>query len=81
MGCAVGLIALGVGYIVFLNASKEKGSLRQVGRVIGAVIIVVSVLIGICATKCKMMGGECPMSGKAGMCPITGKMMQAPEKA
>lgn len=72
MSCAIGLIALGVGYIVFLNASKEKGSVRLVGRIIGAVIIVASILAGICAVKCKM--GGCLMSGKASMCPVSGKM-------
>ncbi len=68
MGCATGLIALGIGYLVFLNASKEQGSLRQVGRIIGAVIIVVSILTGVCAMKCKT--GGCPMSGKAPMCSL-----------
>ena len=27
MGCAAGLIALGVGYMVFLSATKEKGGM------------------------------------------------------
>ena len=71
MGCAIGLIALGVGYMVFLSASKEQGSLRQVGRIIGAVIIVASIITGICTMLCKK--GGCPMSGKAPMCHFSKK--------
>ena len=62
----------------WVTAAQEKGSLRQVGRIIGAVIGVVSILMGVYAVKCKMTGGECSMSGKAAMCPITGKMLPAP---
>jgi len=80
-GCALGLIALGVGYLVFLNASKEKGNLRMAGRIIGAVIIVVSVLGAICAVKCKMGGGTCPMMGDKMMCPISAKTLaEAPQQ-
>lgn len=74
MGCATNLIALGVGYLVFLKASKEQGSLRQVGRIIGAVIVALSILTGVCAIKCKS-GSGCPFSGKAPMCPIMGKKL------
>ena len=74
MSCAISLIALGVGYMVFLNASKEKGSTRQIGRIIGALIVVLSILSGICMAKCKM--GTCSMYGKAPMCPITSKSLK-----
>lgn len=80
MGCATGLIALGIGYMVFLNASKEKGSLRQAGRIIGAVIIVVSILTGICAMKCKSSGGSCPLMGKKMMCPVSDKALAKTQK-
>ena len=65
--CAMALIALGVGYLVFLKASKEKGSLMQAGRIIGAVIIGVAILTGIYEVRCKL-GGGCSLSGKAPMC-------------
>ena len=71
MSHATGLIALGMGYLVFLNASKEQGSLRLVGRVIGTVIIIVSILSGVCKAYCK--SGGCPFSGKASMCHIQKK--------
>ena len=74
MSCAISLIALGVGYMVFLNASKEKGNIRQIGRIIGAVIIVLSILSGIYMAKCKM--DTCSMYGKAPMCPITAKSLK-----
>ena len=70
--CAMELIAMGVGYLVFLKASKEAGSLRQVGRVIGAVIVAVAILTGVCGMRCKM-GGKCYFSAKAPMCPVTVK--------
>ena len=70
-GCAVGLIALGVGYLVFLQGSKEKEGLKLLGQVIGIVIMVASILAGLCVAKCKMFGGKAPM------CPITGKMLDA----
>ncbi len=68
---ALGLIAMGVGYLVFLKATKEQGSLRLTGRILGSVIIIVSILSVLCAATCKM--GSCPMSGKAAMCPFTVK--------
>jgi hypothetical protein len=69
MSCELGLISLGVGYIVFLSASKESGSLRQAGRIIGAVIIVLSIVGAVCAMKCyKGVGGK-----SAPMCPFTVK--------
>ena len=67
MHIAEGLIELGVGYLVFLNASKEAGSLRQAGRIIGAVIISIAILTGIYEVRCKL-GGGCSLSGKAPMC-------------
>lgn len=76
--CAVGLIALGVGYLVFLNASKEKEGLKLLGQIIGIVIMVVSLLGGLCAAKCKMFGGSCPMIGGKAMCPVSAKALQGP---
>ena len=68
--CAMELIAMGVGYLVFLKASKEKGGLRQAGRIIGAVIVAVAILTGVCGMRCKM-GGKCYFSAKAPMCPVS----------
>ena len=36
------LIALGVGYKVYADATKEKGTLRSLGQWVGAIIMVTS---------------------------------------
>ena len=74
--CAVGLVALGVGYLVFLQASKEKEGLRLLGQVIGIVVMIGAVLSGICAAKCKMMGSGYSGSSGAPMCHMSAKMSQ-----
>ena len=72
MGCAVNLIALGVGYMVFLSATKEKGGIRDFGRIVGIVIIIASIASGICgAMRCKYLKNACGM--KSGMCPVMAK--------
>ena len=83
MSCAMGLIALGVGYLVLLSANKEKEGLKLLGQVIGILIMIAAVLSSLCAaTKC-MKKGECSMSmagsstsGKAPMCALTGKSLE-----
>ena len=78
MSCATGLIALGVGYLVFLHASKEKEGLKLLGQVIGIVIMIASLLSSMCAaTKCMSQKGSCHFSSKAPMCPLSGKSMES----
>ena len=72
MGCALGLIALGVGYLVLLQANKEKKNLKLLGQAIGVLIMIAAVLSAVCAARCKM-SGDCPLSGKAPMCPFSVK--------
>ena len=72
MSCALGLIALGVGYLVFLNANKEKEGLKLLGQVLGILIMIAAVLSSLCAAK-YMKGGSCPFSSRAPMCPLSGK--------
>ena len=76
MSCAMALIALGVGYLVFLNANKEKEGLKLLGQAIGILIMIGAVLSSVChASKC-MRKGECFMSKSgAPMCPLSGKSM------
>lgn len=38
------LIALGVGYKVYADAAKEKGSLRSIGQWVGAIIMATSLV-------------------------------------
>ena len=71
MSCAMGLVALGVGYLVYLNANKEKEGLKLLGQVIGILIMIGAVMSSICgASKC-MRGGHCSMSKGVPMCPIS----------
>ena len=76
----VGLLLTSIGgYWVLERASGHKGRLKQVGQVLGGLIIVVS-LMGVacnvwCVAKCRSgygsMGGK-----KAGFfCPFTSKQM------
>ena len=70
MSCGVGLIALGVGYLVLLSAYKEKEGLRLLGQVIGILIMIGAVASVMCAAKHKM--DSCG-KGKAPMCPFSAK--------
>ena len=71
MSCAMGLIALGVGYLVLLSANREKEGVKLLGQVIGIIIMIAAVLSSLCvASKC-MKRGECHMSKGAPMCPVS----------
>ena len=76
MSCAVGLIALGVGYLVYLQAVKEKEGLKLLGQVIGIFVMIAAVLSMFCMAKqmkdrCDGGGKNCPMmASKAPMCPL-----------
>lgn len=74
------LIALGFGFKIFAEASTHaKKSVKQLGRVIGVGIMIVSFLGTVCAVTCAIQYGKgfCPMGKNWGMggkmCPITGK--------
>ena len=74
MSCAFSLIALGVGYLVYLHASKEKEGVKLLGQAIGIVVMIGAVLSLFCgAARCMKRDG-CPFSGKAPMCPMSDKM-------
>ena len=75
MSCAMPLIALGVGYLVYLNANKEKEGLKLLGQVIGILIMIGAVLSSVCSVSKCMRRGECHMMSKgAPMCPISHAM-------
>ena len=86
MGCALALVALGVGYIVLLQANKEKEGLKLLGQAIGILILIGAVLSALCSSmKCAKGGGACAtdkkmcaVTDKGAMCPVTGKPMAAP---
>ena len=76
MQCSVALLALGVGYLVLLQANREKEGVKLLGQVIAILIMIGAVVSSICAAK-----GPCGKSGKAPMCPISSKMIHTPEPA
>ena len=76
MSCAVSLVALSLGYLVYLHASKEKEGVKLLGQVIGLVVMIGAVMSMFCAAKYMKRDG-CPFSGKAPMCPFT---KQVPEQ-
>jgi hypothetical protein len=79
MGCALALIALGTGYLVLLNANKEKEGLKLLGQVIAILIIVGSVASALCSSmKCGKGGYGL---AKGGMCPVSVKSAEAPAQS
>ncbi len=79
MGCAMSLVALGVGYLVLLSANKEKEGLKLLGQAIGILIMVAALMTAVCAASKCMKSGSCSM-GKAPMCPVSGKLAEAEVK-
>ena len=70
MHSGVGVLLLGAigGYWVLERAETHKGSLRKVGRLVGAIVIVLSLLSFV--LRCDGSGAHsdwkrlCPLSGK-----------------
>ncbi len=59
-GAALLILTLGMGYVVSVLASKEKGLLKTLGYVI-AVIIVVALVLGALMPICRSSGIGCPI--------------------
>ena len=80
-GGVAGLLLAAIGgYWVLERAEGHKGSLRKVGRLLGGLIIIVS-LVGMlckiwCLAVCPM--GKGGMMGKGGYCPFTIPKSSAP---
>ncbi|MCG3176712.1 MAG: hypothetical protein MOGMAGMI_01672 [Candidatus Omnitrophica bacterium] len=79
MAGAIALIALGVGYLVFVTASKEKEGVKLLGQVIGIFVMIASLLCLICSSmKCVGKSGygkggydrSCSMKLAKDNCPI-----------
>ena len=71
MGCALSMIALGVGYLVLLQANKEKEGLKILGQTIAILVMIGAVCSAICVATGKMGGCH----HKAPMCPFSAKTM------
>ena len=80
MSCAVALIALSLGYLVYVHASKEKEGVKLLGQVIGIVVMIGAVMTSVMHgyNKCHKHGHGGQFSEKAAMCPFSAK---DPEKA
>ena len=81
MSVALCLIALALGYKVFVDASKEKEGVRILGQAIGILVMVGALLVSVCAAtkcvyksgysmmskySCPMVKANCPMGVQAG---------------
>ena len=77
-GLGILMLAAVGGYWVLERSVNQRGQIKQVGQVLGTVIIALS-LVGMgCWVWCVATGKNCPMGGygmmqKGGMCPISGK--------
>ena len=78
---AMALVALGVGYLTFAAASKEKEGLKLLGQAIGIFVMIAAFLLVLCsAAKCAGKysygkgSGNCQLSQKAPLCPMGSKM-------
>lgn len=78
MSVALALIALALGYKVFVDASREKEGLKILGQAIGILVMIGALLATVCATmKCAYKSGysmmskySCPMMAKVN-CPMS----------
>jgi hypothetical protein len=82
-GVAVLLLTTLAGYVVLERAENHKGELRRMGRFLGSIVIVVS-LVGVVCNIFALMGcpsGMCPTGMGKGMgkrgswCPFSHKAM------
>jgi hypothetical protein len=71
-GTGLLLLAAVGGYWVLERAASHKGNLKRVGQILGAVIIIVSLIGVACKVWC---AATCPPGsmGKGGWCPFTSK--------
>ena len=77
---SVSLIALALGYKVFVDAGKEKEGLKILGQTIGVLVMVAALLVTLggamkCVSRaaCPMMSKACPMTDKADAYSDSGK--------
>ena len=79
MFIALDLLALGFGYKVFAEATKEKKGLKEGGRIIGIIIVILATAAIINGVLMKSM--QCSRGNRGGGCPIMSKMcLVAPKK-
>jgi hypothetical protein len=71
MSSGLNLVALGVGYIVYTTAAKEKEGVKFLGQGIGILIMIASVLCILCSSMAYCLkskacgpGAGCPLMEK-----------------
>lgn len=76
MGAAWLLISAAVGYWVITLAEHQKGNTKTMGRWLGVLIIIVSLVGTACGIYCAATGkwGACPLGSRWGAC---GMMMKS----
>ncbi len=73
-GTGLLLLSAAAGYWVLERAEVHKRGLRRVGRWVGGLIIVVSILGLLCRASACMSKG-CPWTSKSTFCPIKDRLM------
>lgn len=66
-GGGLGLIAIGLGYLVFLAARKEKKELKDLGLAIGVIMMLLGTLSLVTSLYFKFkpfLKGSCPVAAK-----------------
>ena len=77
IGMEMSLAALCLGYLVFIQGSREKEGVRFLGRVIGTVVMIAAVFSFACSImKCASREG-CPIA-KKWMCPMKASSKATP---
>ena len=59
MGIPMSLIAMALGYLVYVAAVKEKEGVKLLGQVIGIAVMIAGLLTAFCPSN---HGGKCPFS-------------------
>ena len=67
------LIALGVGYVVFINASKEKKNLKFIGQGIGVLLIAGALITMLSYSMDCVSRYGCPFAAMKSQCSMMGK--------
>ena len=86
-GVGILLLAAVAGYWVLERAAAHKGRLKQVGQLVGGLVIVMSLVGAVCTTICTATGSMGMCSMKRGMkaggytCPLTGASMPGAKSA
>ena len=80
-GVALLLLSAAVGYWVLERAEGQKKNLKQIGQLVGGLIIVISLLGVACKVYYLMKGGKMMYCPPGMNCPFMGRPQQQPPPA